>query len=572
MANFETLKREWIRPVLFYGNNPTSLLGGAITTAAAMVLVGYWVVSVLGHGGSSNPYIGIIFELILPAVFIGGLLLIFMGIVLRRRHLVATNQVPTFFPELSLQDPVFRHGIDFVIVATLINFIIVGTASYRGVAYMDTRSFCGTTCHVMQPQFVAAHMAGHAGVACTECHVAPGPAGYVHAKVNGTKQMLMVLMHNYPRPIHGEGKIPAAGVTCLNCHNPTRSIGDRLKVETAYGDDEKNLRTSSVTLLHVGGSDTFGHLSGIHGAHMGKIEYIATDAGGQTIPWVGKINGDGSVTEFLAGDSKGQVTGEKHVMDCLDCHNRPAHSFSTPENALDARMAQGSPSATLPFIHKEGLALLKAKYDSQDDAKARIASGLAAFYQTQYSAVYNSQRAQVDDAAKTLGIIYANNVFPAMQVGWGTYPNNIGHNDSPGCFRCHDGGHTAKNGTTITNDCSTCHNLVVSNEANPKLLTDLGLQAQLSSALPPPLAADDPKVLKGQAIFAAQTCNACHGDAGKGTPAGGPLTGLGAKYTDAQLATLLANPNNTMAGGGMTPLTLKPAEVDALTGFLRQLH
>ena len=122
------------------------MLGGAITTASALVLIGFWVVAFFGHGASSNPYLGIIFDLILPGIFVAGLILILIGILVRRRYLVASDQVPSFFPEISMNDPIFRCGIDFVAVATCFNFIIVGTASYRGVAYMDTSSFCGASC------------------------------------------------------------------------------------------------------------------------------------------------------------------------------------------------------------------------------------------------------------------------------------------------------------------------------------------------------------------------------------------------------------------------------------------
>jgi hypothetical protein len=95
--------------------------------------------------------------------------------------------------------------------------------------------------------------------------------------------------------------------------------------------------------------------------------------------------------------------------------------------------------------------------------------------------VWAGQRAQVDAAARTLVAIYRRNVFPEMKVAWGTYPNGMGHsapghNPSPGCFRCHDGNHTSKDGKTITNDCSVCHNLLAVDEANPKQLADLGLQ------------------------------------------------------------------------------------------------
>ena len=475
MSNAGSFRENWLRPFFFYGNNWLSLLGGAITTASAMVLIGFWVVGALGHSGSSNPYLGILFDLLLPGIFVIGLVLILIGILVRRTYLVSTDQVPSFFPEVSIHDPVFRHGLDFVEVATFINFIIVGIGCYRGVAYMDTVSFCGNTCHVMAPENAAYHVSSHSGIACTECHVAPGAAGYVHAKVNGTKQLFMVLVDHYPKPIMPNHKVPVASATCLNCHNPHAEMGDKLLVTQSFADDAANTPTSSVTVLHVGGEDALGHLSGIHGAHLGKIEYIATDTTDQTIPWVRKTNPDGSTTEFIASGASVPSAGQPRVMDCIGCHNRAAHSFDTAEGALDKMMAQGSPSASLPFLHKEGLALLNTKYGSQGEAKARISSGLITFYRSQYPAVWDTQRPQVETSANTLADIYAHNVFPAMNVRWGTHPNNIGHTDSAGCFRCHDGSHTSSSGMTITNDCSVCHNLVVLNEAHPKLLTDLGM-------------------------------------------------------------------------------------------------
>ncbi len=476
MALFGKVEKNWIRAFFFYGNNPLSLIGGTLTSASAFTLVGFWVVNIFGHGGSSNPYLGIIFDLCLPALFVLGLVQMPIGIWWRRRHLKSLGPLPLEYPEIDLADPVFRHGLDFVIVATFINFVIVGTASYRSVAYMDTPSFCGQSCHVMAPEWSAYHVAPHQGVACTECHIASGVPGFVHAKVNGTKQLLMVMFHDYPRPIMADDKVPPARATCLHCHNPNENIGDKLRVETSYGDDEKNSMTSTIVLLHVGGRDPLGHLNGIHGAHLGRIEYISTDSTHQTIPWVSKVNADGSTTEFVSSDAKGPVTGQKHLMDCIDCHNRAAHSFDTPEEALNNDMAAGSPSAALPFVHKQGLVLLKANYASQTDAADKITAGLENFYRTQYPQIWNSQRVQVDRAAKTLVAIYGENVFPFMKVTWGTHPNNLGHNDYPGCFRCHDGSHTAKDGTSINNDCSVCHNLLAVDETNPKLLADIGMQ------------------------------------------------------------------------------------------------
>jgi nitrate/TMAO reductase-like tetraheme cytochrome c subunit len=476
MPNQNSIREKWLRPFIFYGNNRLSLLGGAVTTASALVLIGFWVVGFFGHGGSSNPYLGIIFDLILPGIFVAGLVLILVGVLVRRSYLLATHQIPAFFPEISLNDPIFRRGLDFVLVGTFLNFIIVGTASYRGVAYMDTPNFCGQSCHVMAPQFSAYRRSPHASVACVECHVAPGVPGYLHAKVNGTKQLFMVISGNYPRPILAEGKIPPPQETCLNCHNSKRLVGDKLVVKSTYSDDEKNSVVHSLVLLHVGGRDQFGKLSGIHGAHLGQIEFISTDSNNQTIPWVGKKNDNGSLTEFALADTKGAGAGQRHVMDCIDCHNRAAHSFETPEEALDKDMAAGTPDTSLPFAHKEGLALIKSSYASQEEATTKITAGFEEFFRSKYPSVWNEKRKQVDQGAKVLAGIYDRNVFPYMNVAWGTHPNNLGHNDYPGCFRCHDGNHNAKDGKSITNDCATCHNLVAIDEPNPKQLSELGMQ------------------------------------------------------------------------------------------------
>jgi nitrate/TMAO reductase-like tetraheme cytochrome c subunit len=475
---FQKFREGWLRPALFFGNNPLSLVGGAITTASAMTLIGFWIVDIFGHGGSSNPYVGIIFDLCLPALFVLGLLLIPLGMWIRHRRLKTAGQLPEVYPTIDLADPVFRHGTGFVLVATCINFIIVGTASYRGVAYMDTPNFCGQACHVMAPEWNAYHVSSHASVACTDCHVAHGVPGYVHAKLNGTRQLAMVVLHNYPRPIMPEDKVPVASATCYNCHDPNRSIGDKFAVKTSYGDDEKNSVTRTIVLVHIGGRNQFGKLSGIHGAHLGRIEFVAADSNRQTISVVTKHNDDGSSTDFASGSASGPVAGQKHEMDCIDCHNRPAHSFSTPEDALDKDMAAGTPSAALPFVHKQGLALIKADYSSAEEATAKITNGLEEFYRSQYPAIWNGQRVQVEQAASTLAAIYNQNVFPFMKVTWETHPNNAGHSVAMtgGCMRCHDGSHTAKNGNSITNDCSVCHNLVAVDEPNPKQLADIGLQ------------------------------------------------------------------------------------------------
>jgi nitrate/TMAO reductase-like tetraheme cytochrome c subunit len=481
-------RENWLRPALFFGNNPISLAGGAITTASGVTMISYWLVELFGRL-SDNPYLGIIFFFLLPAVFIFGLALIPLGVWLRRRKLQKEGAIPAEFPRVDFNDRIFRHGIDIVVIATIVNLLVVATASYRGAAYMDSPQFCGSSCHVMAPEYTAYKISAHSHVACVECHIGAGAQAYVNAKINGTKQLIEVTLHplapmapklvpNYPTPIPSPvTSLRPARYTCEACHTPTRFDGDKLLVKSHFADDEQNSETQTVLILHLGGEDSLSHRTGIHGVHLGHIEYITTDETRTTIPWVQRTNPDGSQSTYVASALKGaQPQGERRVMDCIDCHNRAAHTFVTAEEAINNAMVDGSINPSIPWIHKEGLALLKGMYDNQDDAHTQIPLQLAAFYRSQHPEVLADKAALVQAAGQELITLYDQNVFPFMKVTWGTHPNHIGHQDYPGCFRCHDADHAAKDGTSITQDCSACHNLLAVEEAKPKVLSDLGIQ------------------------------------------------------------------------------------------------
>ncbi len=97
--------------------------------------------------------------------------------------------------------------------------------------------------------------------------------------------------------------------------------------------------------------------------------------------------------------------------------------------------------------------------------------------------VISSQRSRdISDAGSEIAAIYNRNVFPDLKVTWGTYPNNLGHDDFPGCFRCHDGSHsTSDQKTTITQDCNTCHEPLAIEEAAPGVLKTIGLADRITS-------------------------------------------------------------------------------------------
>jgi nitrate/TMAO reductase-like tetraheme cytochrome c subunit len=473
---FQKFRENWVRPALFFGNNPLSLAGGAITSASAVTMVCYWLMELFGRS-NENPYLGIIFFFLLPGLFVFGLVLIPVGVFLQRRKLQKAGHIPAIYPKVDLNDRIFRHGLDIVLLATIVNLLLVATASYRGAAYMDSPEFCGQSCHVMHPEYTAYKVSAHSHVPCVECHIGSGAKSYFEAKVNGTKQLIEVSIGRYPTPIPSPvTNLRPAREICEACHTPAKFVGEKLLVKSSFADDEANTEAQTVLVLHLGGEDSLSHLSGIHGVHLNRMEYIATASDRSTIPWVQRRNADGSETVFAASALNGAVpSGERRTMDCIDCHNRAAHTFQTPEEAVNRAMAEGAISPELPWIHKEGLELLKATYTSQDEAKAKIPAQLAAFYKAQHPEVLQSKAAQLKSASDQLVSIYGHNVFPDMKVTWGTHPNNIGHMAYPGCFRCHDGDHVSKDGKTITQDCSNCHNLLAVEESKPKVLSDLGL-------------------------------------------------------------------------------------------------
>jgi hypothetical protein len=257
----------------------------------------------------------------------------------------------------------------------------------------------------------------------------------------------------------------------------------RLRVFSKYADDEANTRTQTVLMMMVGG----GKIAGIHGAHVGPgvhIRYAAPDGARQTIPWVEYSNTTtGAVRTFVSSDSTPDSlkTLPRHDMQCVDCHNRPTHTFDLPDRAMDKALALGDVAVTLPYIKKKGVEVLKANYATTQEAADKLPRELVAFYQQNYPDLYAKRSQAINQAGQAILAIYNRNVFPDLKVTWGTYPNNLGHTDFPGCFRCHDGSHETGDSKSITQDCSTCHETLAMEETSPEILKTLGIAERISS-------------------------------------------------------------------------------------------
>jgi hypothetical protein len=56
--------------------------------------------------------------------------------------------------------------------------------------------------------------------------------------------------------------------------------------------------------------------------------------------------------------------------------------------------------------------------------------------------------------------LYQTKFFPEQGVDWRHYPDDRGHFEYPGCYRCHDEKHRSADKRTISNDCTLCHQLL----------------------------------------------------------------------------------------------------------------
>jgi nitrate/TMAO reductase-like tetraheme cytochrome c subunit len=470
----DRIGRGWLSPVIHLCNNWISLLGVVLVTTATV----FWLflLPTTLRGETDNPYIGILAFLVLPAPFFTGLVLIPLGIWLKHRREGRAGIYPATFPTPRWSNPDLRRLVYFFLFTTAINIGIASQLSYGAVNYMDSVTFCGQTCHsVMQPEYTAYQNSPHSRVECVKCHIGPGASWFVRSKLSGVGQVFAVTFNTYPRPIPTPvHNLRPARETCEACHWPQKYGEDRVRVISKFADDQTNSETKTVLLMKVGGGNNG---IGIHGTHLGPgvhIRYRHSDEARQNIPWVEYNTPDGKSRVFAVADAKTAGLPERE-MDCMDCHNRPSHTYDLPERAVDRAMNSGQISPALPFAKKKAVELLKAGYATREEAALRIPEAFAKYYRDSYPAAWGQHQREIQASARELVDIYDRNIFPAMRVSWGHYPNNIGHTDFPGCFRCHDGNHAAQGGASITQDCNACHNLLAMDEANPKVLTDLGI-------------------------------------------------------------------------------------------------
>lgn len=441
----------------------------------ASILSLFLLNAAFGFGGQ---YIGLFIYMVLPAFMIIGLLLIPIGMrIYRKKARQAEKEGRQLnWPILDFNNLATRNAATIFIVGTVFLLIISSVGSYEAFHLTESVEFCGKLCHqVMEPEYTTYHGSSHERVACVECHVGSGASWYVKSKLSGLYQVYSVMAKKYPQPIPTPiANLRPARETCEECHWPEKFYDNKMRVKHSFLTDEEN--TEQIIHLQVKTSTKVtpqGIVKGIH-QHISpevKIEYKALDEKRQIIPWV-KYTNSKTGEEYIFTDDENMVSEAKldsletRVMDCLDCHNRPSHNYNAPQNFIDQAMAEGKIPTDLPAIKLAAMTALYQDYPDKDSAMFAIKTQVNEWFEGGYPDVFESKKTEIEQAIAAIQDGYSNNIFPYMKANWKEYPNNIGHMESDGCYRCHNDRHATTESKVISKDCSLCHNIIAQGTAD----------------------------------------------------------------------------------------------------------
>jgi nitrate/TMAO reductase-like tetraheme cytochrome c subunit len=373
--------------------------------------------------------------------------------------------------------------------------------------YSNSSEFCGTTCHTMPPNFVTYQESPHARVSCVDCHIGRDLI-IVQAtrKIGHVRLVIDTLLDEIEYPILVSDMQPARQ-TCERCHSPEKFSDDSLRVLHRVENNRENELVNIYMLMHTGGgANREGLGRGIHWHIENKVTFIATDKLEQEIPWVRVESEDGTVDYNAINspiDTENLDQYEMQEMDCTTCHNRIAHQIDSPDIIVDNAIFAGDLSPEIPFIRVRAVELLSEKHQSLEEAQASFDS-LHSYYSANYPEFYENNKELVDQAVVLLGTLWGKLYYPEQYLDWQTHPNNTGHKESPGCFRCHDGQHFTTGGEVIRLECNLCHSIptvVHADDIEPKI--------PLATGIEPTSHLDSTWIARHHNAFDA-TCSNCH--------------------------------------------------------------
>ncbi len=457
-----------------------TIIGATIASVAFFLILFLFIITSIFQ--ERGTYLGLITYVLLPGLMIFGLLLIPIGMIITHRKKAGER----VWPRVDLNDPVHRKAFQIFFFGTAIFILLSAIGSYEAFKLTESVEFCGTVCHsVMSPEYIAYQNSPHARVACVECHVGEGADWYIRSKISGMYQVYAVIADVYPKPIPTPiHNLRPARETCERCHWPQKFYAHMLRTEYHYLPDEENTKWQIQLTMKIGAEHSAkGLQEGIHW-HINpdvRVEYIATDEKRQEIPWVRLINlktGDSLVFQDEENpiDEELLKTAEIRAMDCMDCHNRPSHQYKPPAFFINEAITAGDIPQELPEIKAQAVDVCDQAKDlnSTEEAMRFIDSTITAYYQENYEEIAEQNPQLIKQAVQGVQKYFSKNIFPEMKVNWSAYPNNIGHLEFDGCFRCHNDRHKTDDGQVISKDCNLCHSINAQGPANEMQVARVG--------------------------------------------------------------------------------------------------
>jgi nitrate/TMAO reductase-like tetraheme cytochrome c subunit len=409
-----------------------------------------------------------------------------------------------FFPPVGT--PIWQRILPYAVLGVLT--LVVFISSAYAWEYTNSPEFCGTACHTMPPEYTSYLTSPHARVDCVDCHIGKGfITTRITRKAGDAKHIVRLAFENYEFPITA-GELRPARETCEKCHFPEKFSDDSLREIKHFASDTENTARSVYLILKTGGgTKRLGLGQGIHWHIENEVQFYATDARQQEIPYIRVLDENGGVEEFIDIESDMNFTSiddeELHEMDCITCHNRITHLVNHPEDMIDKMLARGVISPDIPDIRRQAIELFYREYESTEIALNAIV-GLKSYYENYYGDFYSNNQALVDNAISELRTAYEQSVYVEQKSDWDSHPNNVGHEFSPGCFRCHDGKHLNDQDEAIRLECNLCHSIPVVAESSD-FITDIEI-----SRGPEPESHLNPNWIGMHRDIFDHTCQNCH--------------------------------------------------------------